>query len=426
MKKHILAGALAMAFAAPAFAEPTPEPTPTPAETPEPVFMQASTTSNSGGSNNEESLFDVVTGLKTKTDRFHLYMNTQFNYDMNWSGEGGTDFDGGKFRFKQLRIEFKGNINDWISYRYRQRFTNNKFGDFDNILKSIDIMEVGFRYKKVNFVLGKQCTAYGGIEFDLNPIEVYQYCDMIDYMDNFMTGVRAAWDITPAQQLQFQILDATALNPGDMYGENIVKAKLPFVYTVNWNGNFNNFYETRWSASFMNEIKDKHMWYLAFGNKFNFTPRWGAWLDVMYSREGIDRKGIITNLVNQKAPGGESIGHNTYNTDYLTLLLHMNYFIHPKWNVFGKVAWERNGVYKASGNEDVAGNFIAKGNYGTDWLYVGGIEYYPLKDRGLHFFLTYVGQKQSHSKMAQQRYGATKNFYTNLLTCGFIWQIPLF
>lgn len=426
MKKYMLAGTIAMAIAAPAFAESASEPAVTTAETPEPVFMQATATSNSGGTNSEESLFDVVTGLKTKTDRFHLYMNTQFNYDMNWSGEGGDDFDGGKFRFKQLRIEFKGNVNDWISYRYRQRLTSNAFGNFDNVLKSIDIMEVGFRYKKVNFVLGKQCTAYGGIEFDLNPIEVYQYCDMIDYMDNFMTGIRAAWDITPAQQLQFQILDATALNPGEMYGENIIKAKMPFVYTLNWNGNFNNFYETRWSASFMNEVKNKHMWYLAFGNKFNFTPRWGAWLDVMYSREGIDRKGIITNLVDQKMAGGESIGHNAYYTDYFTLLLHMNYFIHPKWNVFGKVAWERNGVYKASGNMDVPGNYIAKGNYGTDWLYVGGIEYYPLKDRGLHFFLTYVGQKQSHSSMAQECYGASKNYYTNLLTAGFIWQIPLF
>ena len=374
----------------------------------------------------EEGLIETVFKIKEKQDKFHLYMNTQFNYDMNWSGEKGTDFDGGRFAFRQLRLEFKGNVNDWISYRYRQRLTSNAFGNFDNVLKSIDIMEVGFRYKKVNFVLGKQCAAYGGIEFDLNPIEVYQYCDMIEYMDNFMTGVRAAWDINSNQQLQFQILDATALNPGQMYGENIVKAKMPFVYTVNWNGNFNNFYETRWSASFMNEVKNKHMWYFAFGNKFNFTPKWGAWLDVMYSREGIDRKGIITGVtgVQDKVAieqDGEMkvIGHNAYYTDYFTLLLHMNYFVHPKWNIFGKVAWESNGVYKASGD-------VLKGNYGTDWLYIGGVEYYPLKDRGLHFFLTYIGQKTSHSEMAQTQYGAAPHSYNNTLSAGFIWQIPLF
>lgn len=392
-----------------------------------PGFSQTSI-ANSGGENKEESLFDVVTGLKTKTDKFHLYLNTQTNFNLDWNGDGGTDFEGGKFAFKQLRIEFKGNVNDWLSYRYRQRLNKgqSEMGYFDNILKCIDIAEVGFRYKKVNFVVGKQCAAYGGIEFDINPIEVYQYCDMIEYMDNFMTGVRAAWDITPSQQLQFQILDGVALNPGEMYGENIVKAKMPFLYTVNWNGNFNNIYSTRWSASFMNEIKNRHMWYFAFGNQFNFTPKWGGWIDVMYSREGIDRKGIITNLTGPQDVitidnDGESkqIGHNVYNTEYFTLLLHTNYFIHPKWNVFGKVAWERNGVYKASDG-------IEKGNYGTDWLYVGGVEYYPLKDRGLHFFLTYIGQNITHSDMAQKTYGASKSSFTNTLTCGFIWQIPLF
>ncbi|MCH5217336.1 MAG: hypothetical protein J1F07_02090 [Muribaculaceae bacterium] len=369
---------------------------------------------NSGGDNDEQGLIQTVFGIKEKTDKFHLYLNTQTNFNLNWSGEGGTDFDGGRFAFKQLRIEFKGQVNDWISYRYRQRLNKgqSELGYFDNILKSIDIAEVGFRYKKVNFVVGKQCAAYGGIEFDLNPIEVYQYCDMIDYMDNFMTGVRAAWDITPSQQLQFQILDGIALNPGEMYGENITKAKLPFLYTVNWNGNFNNIYSTRWSASFMNEVKNKHMWYFAFGNQFNFTPRCGAWLDVMYSREGIDRKGMITNVV------GEQDGHNALNTEYFTLLLHMNYFVHPKWNLFGKVAWERNGVYKSTPD-------VVKGTYGIDWLYVGGVEYYPLKDRGLHFFLTYVGQRQGHTAKAQA-YGLPSHSYTNLLTAGFIWQIPLF
>lgn len=366
----------------------------------------------------EEGLIETVFKIKEKQDKFHLYMNTHFNYDMDWSGEGGTNFDGGKFRFQQLRIEFKGNVNDWISYRYRQRFTSNAFGSFDNILKSIDIMEVGFRYKKVNFVLGKQCAAYGGIEFDLNPIEIYQYCDMIEYMDNFMTGVRVAWDINPNQQLQFQMLDATALNPGDMYGENIEKAKMPFVYTANWNGNFGNVYSTRWSASFMKEIKNKNMWYFAFGNQFNFTPKWGAYIDVMYSREGIDRKGIITNVT------GSQNGHNAYDTEYLSLVAHTNYFISPKWNIFGKFAYERNGVYKTTGSAQ-DGDLIQKGTYGMDYLYIGGIEYYPLKDRGLHFFLAYIGQNQHHTDKAVAL-GQPKNYYTNRLSAGFIWQIPLF
>lgn len=392
-----------------------------------PILASAQTPiPNSGGDNEETGLIEEIFKIKEKQDKFHLYLNTHANFNLNWSGEGGTDFDGGKFAFKQLRLEFKGNVNDWISYRYRQRFTRNDFGDFDRVLKSIDIAEVGFRYKKVNFVIGKQCTAYGGIEFDLNPIEVYQYCDMIDYMDNFMTGVRAAWDVKPDQQLQLQILNSTALNPGNMYGENIVKAKLPLLYTVNWNGNFcNDRISTRWSASFMNEIKDRHMWYLAFGQKFNITPKWGAWLDVLYMREGIDRQGIITGVVGVQDKitvdrDGEkvTIGHNAYNTEYLSLVLHTNYFVHPKWNIFAKAAWERNGVYKSEGS-------VKKGTYGIDWQYITGIEFYPMKDRGLHFFLTYIGQN-IHSMSKAMAYGQPRNKYNNVLTTGFIWQVPIF
>lgn len=376
---------------------------------------------NSGSDNDEGSLFDMVTGLKTKTDKFHLYLNTHANFNLNWEGDGGTNFEGGKFAFQQLRIEFKGNINDWISYRYRQRLNKGQYegGYFDNILKAIDIAEVGFRYKKVNFVIGKQCAAYGGIEFDLNPIEIYQYSDMIDYMENFMTGVRVAWDINPKHQLQFQILDALVdYKATEKYGTNIERAKMPFVYTANWNGNFGNVYNTRWSASYMQEIKNRGMWYFAFGNQFNITPKWGMWLDVLYSREGIDRKSIITNVT------GMQNNHCAYNTEYLSLIFHTNYFVHPKWNIFGKVAYERNGVYKTSGSQ-AQGDLIHKGTYGIDYLYIGGVEYYPLKDRGLHFFLTYVGQNQRHTGRAQQ-YGQPASYYTNMLTCGFIWQVPLF
>lgn len=386
-------------------------------------------TTNNDTVNNEKSLFEEVTKIEKKTNKFNLYLNTQANFNLDWQGEGGTEFQGGKFRFKHLRIEMQGQINDWLSYKYRQRLNKGETPsqNWDNLWQAIDVAEVGFRVNKVNIVAGKQWASYGGIEYDLNPIEVYQFCDMVEYMSNFMTGVRAEWQFKPNHQFQFQIIDDVSESPEAMYGGNITRAKLPLMYTANWNGSFGNgLYQTRWSASFMNEIKDHHMWFLAFGNRFNFTPRWGAWFDVMYSREGIDRQGLITSIVGPQDNitvnrDGEQvvIGHNAYNTEYLTLLFHMNYFIAPKWNIFGKVCYETNGVYKASGD-------VAKGNYGIDWLYVGGVEFYPLKDRGLHFFVTYIGQTQKHSSMAQNLYGANAVSHNNMLTCGFIWKMPLF
>lgn len=358
----------------------------------------------------EEGLIESVAKIEKKTDKFNLYLNMHGDFAADWRN---SDFQEGKFEMKQLRIEMKGDINDWLSYRYRQRLNkgDDPRGYRDNLLKSIDIAGIGVKLDKWQFFLGKQCAAYGGIEFDLNPIEIYQYSDMVDYMSNFMTGVNVAYNFTPQQQLQVQMLNALNGSSEEMYGA-YEKAKLPMVYTVNWNGNFGDFYKTRWSASFMNETVGEHMWYFALGNEFNFSPKFGMYFDWLYSIEGVDRKGIITGIV-----GGDNPARNTSKVDYMSFLLHLNYRFLPKWNLFLKGMYETAGVYKSHDG-------IEKGNYRTSWGYIGGIEYYPLKDRNLHFFLAYVGRDYVYTGRARA-YGE-KGYTTNQLSAGFIWQMPVF
>ena len=74
----------------------------------------------------------------------------------------------------QLRIEAKGNINNWLSYRYRQRLnrSNDANGMIDNLPTSIDYAGIGIQLNdQFSLFAGKQCAAYGGFEFDLNPID---------------------------------------------------------------------------------------------------------------------------------------------------------------------------------------------------------------------------------------------------------------
>ncbi len=124
-----------------------------------------------GRRNEERSLFEEVTDIKKKTDAFNLYLNMQGDFNALWRG---NTFSEGKFRMKQLRIEMTGQINDWLSYRYRQRLNkgDDPAGYRDNVLGSIDYAMIGITLGKWQFFLGKQCAAYGGIEFNLNPIEV--------------------------------------------------------------------------------------------------------------------------------------------------------------------------------------------------------------------------------------------------------------
>ena len=65
----------------------------------------------------EKTLFEEVTGIKKKTDKFNFYLNMNGSFDAMDDDAGKS----GKFYMRQLRIEAKGNINDWLSYRWRQR-----------------------------------------------------------------------------------------------------------------------------------------------------------------------------------------------------------------------------------------------------------------------------------------------------------------
>ncbi|MGL5732363.1 MAG: porin, partial [Bacteroidales bacterium] len=181
----------------------------------------------------EKSLFETLTKIEKKTDKFNLFLNMHAGFNANWLD---GNFERGNFNVKQLRIEAKGNINDWIFYRYRQRLnrSNDGSGFLDNMPKSIDIASVGFKVTpKFSIIGGKMCTMYGGFEFDLNPIDIYEYSDMIEYMDNFLTGVNFIYDFTPAQQLAFQIVDGRNGSFESTYGNvrpGVEDTKLPLLY----------------------------------------------------------------------------------------------------------------------------------------------------------------------------------------------------
>ncbi len=372
----------------------------------------------------EKSLYEELSGVKKKTDKFNLYMNMNGSFDAMFNDNG---FDYGKFNMRQLRIEAKGNVNEWLSYRWRQRLNrpNNGGDNIDNLPTSIDIAGIGVKLgDKFSIFAGKQCAAYGGFEFDANPIEIYEYSDMIEYMSNFMTGINIGYDFTDKQQLNFQILNS--LN-GDFYsmygefnpemgilGEDVVAtpSKLPLVYTLNWNGNFANIYKTRWSASIMSQAEGKNLYYFALGNELTLG-KFNMYFDVMYSNDAIDRSGIMTEIV------GEVHGHNIFKTSYLSLVTKLNYRFAEKWNVFVKGMYETASVVDHT--DPRAYPFIKNGKYRTSLGYLGGIEYYPMESN-LHFFLTYVGRHYMYEEIAVGH----EDYSTNRVSLGFIYQLPMF
>ena len=356
----------------------------------------------------EKSLFEEVTGLKSKSDKFNLYMNMNGSFD----AQDQDGFQGAKFNMRQLRIEAKGNINDWLSYRWRQRLNrpNNGGDNIDNLPTSIDIAGIGVKLNdKWSIFAGKQCAAYGGIEFDLNPIEIYEYSDMIENMSNFMSGLNIGYDFAAGQQLNFQVLNSLNGSFESTYGDvDVEPTKVPLVYTLNWNGNFNDVFKTRWSASIMNQGKDEKMTYFALGNELSLG-KFGMFLDFMYSKEDIDRKRIITGMLG----GGASLP----GAEYMSVVTKLNYRFTPNWNVFVK------GMYETASLDKKVGEY-ADGKYRTSLGYFAGLEYYPMENSNLHFFLTYVGRKYNYTDMAKKL--GLKDYDTNRVSVGFIYQMKMF
>ena len=196
------------------------------------------------------SVAEQIGLIKERQDKFNLYLNMNSSLDIKANEKG---FEQAHFTARQLRIEAKGNLTDWLSYRWRQRLNrpNNGGGNIDNLPTSIDIAGIGVApTERFSMFLGKQCAAYGGIEFDLNPIEIYEYSDMIEYMSNFLTGVNLAYNFADGQQLQFQVLNARNGSYKETYpGVQVEETKVPLLYTLNWNGTVAPFLSTRWSYS---------------------------------------------------------------------------------------------------------------------------------------------------------------------------------
>ena len=377
------------------------------------VALTANAQQDKDASAGEESLFEKVTKIEKKQDNFHFLLNLNNSFDVN---QADGDFQNAKFNMRQIRIEAKGNINKTFSFRWRQRLNRNNSPAPDGIdnmpTSSIDVAGIGVKTSDVfSMFLGKQCAAYGGIEFDLNPIEIYEYSDMVDYMSNFLTGANFQFQLNPNHQLQLQVLDSRSASMEDMYGLGYDHSKVPLLYTVNWNGSFGGMFNTRWSYSIMSQAEGYQSHYIALGNELNLD-KFNAFFDVMYMREGIDREGIVTGIVGPK----EDQGHQN-DAEYLSFVMKAQYRISPKWNVFVKGMLENEGLSKASG-------VLEKGKYRTAYGYLAGIEYYPLQNSNLHFFLTYVGRHYSYTDRAKV-YG-NENYSTNRISLGYIWQLPMF
>lgn len=378
-----------------------------------------------GGDGDIQSIHERITKLEKKNDMFNLY----FNYAASFQAEHNSLSDewGTKFANKQLRIEIKGNLTDKLYYRLRHRL--NKATDAkgeDNFAKATDIMMVGYNFNdKLSISGGKMCQIWGGFEFDENPMYIYQYSDMVDYMDNFMAGVTVSYKPIPTQEIAVEISNSYNGKFADEYGDEAVvvnndeahalqKSKNPLTYIINWNGSFfDGKLNTRWAWGLQTQAKGKYSRMLTLGQQLNL-PKFQWYFDYMGAFDDLDRLKIATNELggvfdggDGDAPGNVYLGKVHYNS----FITKANWQFAPSWNLMLKGMYETASVTKMEQFK----------NYRKSFGYMGSIEYYPAKQQDFRLFLAYVGRKYDYSTKC-----GLKDYNTDRIELGFMYRIKAY
>ena len=252
------------------------------------------------------------------------------------------------------------------------------------------------------------CQIWGGFEFDENPMYIYQYSDFIDYMDNFMAGAMVSWHPVPSQELAFMVSNCYNGSFSEEFpysqlhdGTYLKEADHPLTYILNWNGSlFDGLLTTRWSVGRQVQAKGYHSDMVVLGQQLNL-PKFQWYVDYMAEWDGVDRLTIASG----------DLGKLASDVRYHSFITKANWQFAPKWNLMGKAMYELASIHSVE----------AFKNYRTSIGWVGSLEYYPLKDQDLRFFVAYVGRQHKYSAESM-----LDNFNTNRIELGFMYRIKAY
>ena len=346
------------------------------------------------------------------------HMNLEF-YTSGAAYFTDGNLDEAAFKLNRVRLEILGSFTKDFSYHFRQSF--NKYSNphsLDNLSSSIEYAYMNWKMSdRFNLTVGKQFLSLGGYEYYVNAIKVREFSEFNDNVPAYQAGVTGTFNFSPTQELVLQVLNNRNGEDNDTYvyglPAGVNKTQIPIITTLNWNGLFvDKALQLRYAAAWGQLAEGKNIYYLTAGNVYEKGPVI-AYIDVMYSREGLDSKGIISDL-----QGPVVVTPATAeNAEYFSTIANFDYRIHPNWNVYVKGAYETASVYKANG-------IFEKGLYRTTWNAQACVEYFPMRNRELLIF-AHMLYKGHHLTDRAKALGAVSPD-TQRFSIGLVYTIPVF
>ncbi|WP_103327421.1 porin [Bacteroidetes bacterium endosymbiont of Geopemphigus sp.] len=394
------------------------------------LFMKSQTPVNE-----DKSVAERLRIIQKKMDNFGIFVNFRTNFYIPIEKNLWKDY---YFSVDQLRLEMMGNLNDKVSYRFRQRL--NKSADpgatsTDKVSRATDFAFIEYKINdKVVLTAGKQAMAIGTIESNYNALVVYQYADIFQNVDIFYTGVNFTYRPIKKHQFQFQVLNNSIDRLSSMYdkvgdentkkqkleAQGIKEAKTPLGYTFNWSALWEDEkIHARSSYSLFQEAKNKYWKILALGAQFNFHPLIVD-ADYIHGDEDIDREQYGTVAFRKALDKNKGLDGNSdkiaTNVLYNSYILKLKYQFSPHWNAFIK------GMYETAYSADCLTSNISNKNFRKSYGYLFGVEYFPFKDiNSLRLYLLYRGQQIKYAEPIKDL-----NRNINAFSLGLSYRIKMF
>lgn len=374
----------------------------------------------------QEALIDPNDSISSLLERVFPHSNPNLSAHMNlqFSTSADANFTDGKlddaaFKMNRIRWELLGNFNKRFAYHFRQSF--NKYSNphaLDNLSSSVEMAYVDWKMSDLfTLSVGKRDVVFGGYEYYVAPIKVREFSEFNNYVNCYQAGVTGTMHLSPTQELVLQVVNNRSGEDKDTYvyglPAGVEKAKVPIISTVNWNGFFfDRAVQLRYAASWGQLADNKNVYYLTAGNIYEKGPV-VAYVDLMYSREGLDSKGIISDM----QMGDTYTPVTAQNAEYFTLIANYDYRIHSHWNVYVKGAYETASIYKSNG-------MFEKGLYRTTWNAQACVEFFPMKNSELLIYGHFLYKGHQLTGRAKELGAVTPN--TQRVSVGLVYTIPVF
>lgn len=316
--------------------------------------------------------------------------------------EGGTN----AFRLNESRLEIRGKVVENLEFRMRTRLNRvGADGTLDRSTNNLDHASISYKFgakKNWEILAGKQNNMMGSWEFDRNPVNEYQYSDVVgNYNNLFALGARLVYSPNANHTFTLQ-----AINPSNSaFSIPAEASKTPYLAQLVWQGKFFNKAWNTWvSAGTSQYARNEDNVQVFVANKVSLGGFEG-YLDLGYSKFAYDHFNIANRTGNaytafQNQANSTNLGSViAEDINVKSAVLRLDYKFLDNWNVTTK------GFYETVSAKDKALGNDFRRNVG----YLIGLEFLPVAKQNFRLFAYYYGNDVKYNKNVPASVKATNS-----------------